>query len=85
VTAEARLGACDGCEEFVENHRELDLRQKAAEVALAEEVAKQGAKETERYDKRLAANELDDPTPGEGGGAALKVIVEQPPNGNTPA
>ena len=71
VTLESRLGACDGCEEFVVKHRDLDL-------AVAAERAKQEALETERYQKRLAQSPpvLDDPDPHQDQ-AAVRLVVRQ--------
>jgi hypothetical protein len=72
VTLESRLGACDGCEEFVAKHRELDL-------AVAGERAKQEALETERYQKRLTHDPpvLDDPDPHQDQGAVRLVIRQE--------
>jgi hypothetical protein len=72
VTLESRLGACDGCEEFVAKHRQLDL-------AVAGEHAKQEALETERYQKRLTHEPpvLDDPDPHQDQGAVRLVIRQE--------
>jgi hypothetical protein len=75
---ESRLGQCDGCEEFVMKHRELDLEQKNAEVRVAQERAKQEELETERYQKRLQKKppQLDDPDPHQDQ-SAIRLVIEQ--------
>jgi hypothetical protein len=67
VMMETRLGQCDACEEFITEHRGLDLKQKAAEVKVADERAKQEQQETERYKKRLQHHPpmLEDPDPNQ--------------------
>jgi hypothetical protein len=78
VTMESRLGSCDGCEDFIVEHRKHDLARTAAEVASAEERAKQEAFETERYEQRLKQPKplLDDPDPHQGQ-SAIRVTLEK--------
>lgn len=56
--SEAIVGQCNGCEEYVEKSRSLDLRQRAA-------IAEQAEQEAERYAARLKATPaiLDNPNP----------------------
>ena len=56
VVCESRLGECEGCEPFIEQSREIELRLRSAEADQADE-------ETKRLEARLAANPplLDDP------------------------
>ncbi len=65
VYMDSILGKCDSLEEYLINHRLLDLREKEAEVKTKEEEAKQAEKETLRYDLRLNQNPpvLDFPQP----------------------
>ena len=78
VAMESRLGACDGCEDFIVQHRKLDLALAGADVASAQERAKQEALETERYGQRLKQPSplLDDPDPHEGQ-SAIRVILDK--------
>ena len=75
VTLETRLGQCDACEDFITQHRVLDLQHKTAEVALAQQRAEQQKLETQRYQARLDQKQpmLDSPDPEQG---ALRVIIE---------
>jgi hypothetical protein len=77
VAMESRLGACDGCEDFIVEHRKLDLALVGAEVASAQERAKQEALETERYGQRLKQPSplLDDPDPNEQ--SAIRVTLQK--------
>jgi hypothetical protein len=59
VTVTGRLGSCDLSEEFIAEHRRLDLAEKAAQVKVADELAKQAALESSRREARLKADELD--------------------------
>lgn len=79
VTMEARLGQCDCCEEFIMKHRELDLKQKMADVNSAEERAKQEALETERYHKRLQQTPpmLEDPDPNQSANRLMLSIRQE--------
>jgi hypothetical protein len=63
TTLESRLGQCSACEDFIEQHRVLDLRMREHEVALAEATAKLGAAEASRLEARLVASPplLEDP------------------------
>ena len=63
IVTETRLGSCDGCEDYIIQHRALDLRLKEAEVRAAEQRALQEELETQRYQQRLAASMFDDPDP----------------------
>jgi hypothetical protein len=83
VTMETRLGQCDGCEEFIMKHRELDLQQKASEVKMAQERAKQEELESARYQKRLDANppNLDNPNPYQDQGS-LRLVIRQETDAN---
>jgi hypothetical protein len=78
VTMESRLGSCDGCEEFIMEHRELDLKQKSADVKAAEERAKQEEIEVQRYKDRLTQDPalLDDPDPNQNQNA-VRLIIKQ--------
>lgn len=80
VLVESRLGACNGCEEFIVEHRDLDLRQKGAEVGLVRERLAQERLETSRFKTRLEQNMLGDPEPSEGDGA-IRVVVEKEDGG----
>jgi hypothetical protein len=80
MTVEPALGACCGCDDFVMKHRELDLQNRAAEVALAEAKAAQEQFEAKRLEERIKAGELSDPTPFES--AQTRVIVT--PEGEQP-
>jgi hypothetical protein len=78
VAVESRLGACDACEDFILQHRALDLKLKTAEVTAAEERSAQEVLETKRYQLRLAETPamLDDPDPHDGNGApTIRVVV----------
>jgi len=83
VLVESRLGACNGCEEFIVEHRELDLRQKGAEVGAARERLAQERLETARFRARLEHDPpmLGDPEPHEGNGA-VRVVLEKEPGEN---
>jgi len=75
VTVESRLGMCDGCEEFIERSRELELKAKDLQNQLAEQ-------EVARYTARLAQNTplLDDPDPKV---ASLRIVLETPDSPRT--
>jgi hypothetical protein len=79
VKVETRLGQCSTCEDFIENHRELDLAQKGAEVDLVKERVAQEKLETKRYQARLDATPpmLDDPDPSEKD-PTVRVVLEKP-------
>jgi hypothetical protein len=76
MTVEPSLGKCDACEPFIEEHRALDLEFRRAEVDLQKSRARQEAAEADRFQKRIAKDELDDPTPFEG--ASVNVEIEKP-------
>ena len=67
VSMEPRLGACDACEDFIRDHRALDLTHRRAEVAAARQRARQERSETRRYQLRLDQQPpvLDDPDPNQ--------------------
>lgn len=66
MVVEPALGQCCACEDFVQEHRKLDLDYRAAEVRLAQAKADQAEQEVARFKKRVDAGELGDPTPFEG-------------------
>lgn len=78
VALETRLGQCDACEEFIVQHRALDLQQKTAEVVAAQQRAEQEKLETQRYQARLSQKQplLEDPNQNLNG---LRVILEGEP------
>lgn len=76
MTVEPSLGKCDACEPFIEEHRALDLDFRRAEVDLQKARALQEAAEADRFQKRIAKDELDDPTPFEG--ASVNVEIDNP-------
>lgn len=63
VVAEAALGQCSGCDDFVMRHRDLDLRDKVEEVKAKELANTARELENQRRQARLAASQLDDPSP----------------------
>ena len=76
MTVEPALGRCDGCDEFVGRHRELDLENRAAEVALAVANAEQAQVEARRLFERVEAGDLSDPTPFESPQTRLHVEAD---------
>lgn len=78
VVMDSRLGQCDACEDFIADHRKLDLAQKQAEVDAAKQRAAQEELETKRYEERLAKELLDDPDPNQNGRQAVHVVLEKP-------
>ena len=85
VMTETRLGQCNGCEEFIGRHRELDLQQKTAEVALAQYRAELEKSEAQRYQMRLAQKPpvLEDPDTSRDIGAIRIILQDDKPK--TPA
>lgn len=63
--AEATLGQCYGCDDFIMQHRDLDVAARAAEVKRMEAEATQAEFEAKRLEERIKAGELADPTPFE--------------------
>lgn len=65
ITMEARLGSCDGCEEFIRDSRAIDLRTRKAAARRDEAIAVQEEKEASRRQARLdhIPPMLDDPRP----------------------
>lgn len=66
VTVEPELGQCHACDDFIEQHRGLDIELKQQEV-------RQAVAETARLEARVANGNLDDPTPFE---SAKNLTVE---------
>jgi hypothetical protein len=81
MTLESRLGECDSCESFIQQHRILDIDMRSAEVDLAKAKAELEAAEVARYQARLAASPplLEDPAPQ---GIELQVIQTKEPGGD---
>jgi hypothetical protein len=77
VVLETRLGQCDGCEDFIVQHRALELQQQTAELVAAQQRAEQEKLETQRYQARLTQHPpiLDDPTPNDHLGG-VRVILD---------
>jgi hypothetical protein len=73
IAVEPRLGSCNACEDFIEESRAVDLRQRKA-AALQVEL------EAKRQELRLGLDEpnLDDPSPGRHE-PTLTVKLVQPP------
>lgn len=65
VTLQSRLSACDACEPFIDQTREVDIRTRNASADREEALAAQEHAEAERRQARLAATPplLDDPRP----------------------
>jgi hypothetical protein len=68
MSVQARLGACDAAEDFVIDHRKLDVQMRGAEVEQAKQQARQEELEAKRMQMRLdkADPDLSDPTPNDG-------------------
>lgn len=66
MTVEPAMGQCDACDAFIRTHRELDIENRRAEVGLNQARALQEALEAQRFQARIDAEELSDPTPFEG-------------------
>jgi hypothetical protein len=80
IAIQPRLGRCEAAEEFVLDHRRLDVKQKEAEVDTAEALAEQAWGEADRLQKRLEKQPealLDDPTPY-GDSQPIRVVIENP-------
>lgn len=63
VWAEASRGACEVLDDFVSEHRRIDLKVKQTLLAQQEARTEQEKAEALRLKERLAAGELGDPTP----------------------
>jgi hypothetical protein len=63
--AEVTLGQCCGCDDFIMKHRDLDVAVRTAEVKRMEAEAAQAEFEAKRFEERIKAGELADPTPFE--------------------
>lgn len=63
LSIESRLGQCSGCEEYIERSRSIELRLRSAQADQAEY-------EAARYQARVEAKQLEDPSPTSG---AVKV------------
>ena len=70
VVVEPALGQCQACDDFIVQHRKMDLKAKEEELAQAHQ-------ETLRLKKRIDKGLLGDPTPFEGANN-LSVEVEKP-------
>jgi hypothetical protein len=78
LAAEARLGACGGCEPFIEQSRAIDLSLRSAEADQAEEEAK-------RYAARLAASPplLGDPRHQDDAVLRIQIVNPSPSDAST--
>ena len=78
ITVEARLGACDGCEEFIDSTRAVDIRTRKAEAARAEALADVDRAEADRRRGRLDKKppDLSDPRPPEAELPLIRVQLE---------
>jgi len=63
-------GECNGCDEFVQQHREFDLENRRIEVDSAREHMIAARLENSRIERRIADGDLSDPTPYEGQGSS---------------
>jgi len=61
---EAYMGECEACEEFIQEHRKLDVEMKRQEVNEQSEKVNLMKEEVKRYQKRLETEPplLDEPT-----------------------
>lgn len=75
TSIEARLGACDACEEFIMKSRSIELDQRRAQVRAQQAAARQAELEADRLDERVKKGELDDPSPEAN---ALHVTIDKP-------
>lgn len=75
TSIEARLGACDACEDFIMQSRAIDLEQKRTQARAQAAAADQAEVETDRAKARVANGDLDDPTPTPTG---LHVTIDKP-------
>ena len=75
VSLQARLGGCDGCEEFVMKSREIELDQRRAQVRAQRATARQAELEGDRFEARIVKGTLDDPTDEPG---RLHVELDKP-------
>jgi hypothetical protein len=80
LSLQTRLGACDAAEEFIVEHRRLDIEMRKAEVDAARHRSGQEKEEARRYRMRLEASppELDDPSP-RGDAPPIRVQVDPSP------
>ncbi|MFC7044814.1 hypothetical protein ACFQH6_04715 [Halobacteriaceae archaeon GCM10025711] len=85
ITIASRLGQCDACEEFISEHRELDIAEKAAENRLLRAHARQAEAEARRYDDRLEQEPplLDGPNQSLEAESAIRVILDHDNAANT--
>ena len=77
--AESILGDCCACDDFLREHRRLDLADKQAQVDLAKERALQAAHETERRRLRVGSTPPDLAPLEPADAAALHVLLETVP------
>jgi hypothetical protein len=61
LTIEPRLGACDAGEDYVQSLRTLELDTRGTDLKLKEQRLEQEKLETERYAKRVKADQLTAP------------------------
>ncbi len=61
VHLENRLGACSGCEDYIEEIRANDIASKKVDVELKRQTLEQQRLETDRFKKRLEAKDFTDP------------------------
>jgi hypothetical protein len=78
MVVEPALGKCNGCEDFISEHRRLDLESRRAEVGLAQSRAAQAAEEVRRLKLRNDGGDLSDPTPYEGAHTSVEVKPATP-------
>jgi hypothetical protein len=76
MTVEAQVGQCSAGEQFIEDHRALDVMDRRAEVDIRIAEAAQAQQEAKRFEARIKKGELDDPTPFEH--ASVQVTVDKP-------
>jgi hypothetical protein len=71
IATESRLGQCDACEDYIRDHRKIELRTKAAQASKEEH-------EAERYQQRLKQQPplLEDPNHPDG---SIRIKLEQGP------
>lgn len=79
MVVEPAIGGCSACEDFIDEHRKLDLENRRAEVDANKAKARQQELEAERFEKRLAAGKLEDPTPYERSDVSVEVKPEAQP------
>ncbi len=76
VQMEARLGACDALEDFLTEHRRMDLERTRLEVQTTREELRQAQEETRRLKARLATDPPELGGPGCGEEPVLRVVLD---------